>query len=168
MQRISKNFISRTRRWRQLFFCTFGQLNIWKQSSYLLPCIRISHVIFKYKSYYGKSEHRLRAKIDLPLNAIHGYFNRYRYKTLYFLCTSSRPSCNNSDLRIGKIRKRYYGCFYKTKYSNNSQSSRHKKSKEFMTERKRDNIFYKLIHISNSRIKSKFSRKPMPFFKVFL
>jgi len=39
-------------------------------------------------------------------------------KPFYFLCTSSRPSCDDPYLRIGKIRKCDYWCFYKTKYSN--------------------------------------------------
>src|SRR6185295_6114385 len=159
MQRVSKYLICRTG-WRGKFFVSsFRQLNVGQQRCYLLPCIRIIDVIFKHKRNDRKPEHRLGTKIDLSLNAVHCNFNRDGNKALDFLCTSAWPACDDAYLCIGKIRKGYDRCFDKTKYPDDGKRPRHKKSKQFMTQRKSDNIFYEFVHKPGIRIKGEFLRK---------
>ena len=117
MKRVPEYLVGRPGRGRQFLVCSFRQLDITQQSCYLLPCIGVIHIIFEYESHYRETKHGLRAKIDLSLDAIHGYFDRNGDKAFHFLRTSSRPSRNDADLRIGKIGKGDDRRLNKTKYS---------------------------------------------------
>src|SRR5262245_44101399 len=128
MKCVPEDLVCGSGRRRQFFLCAFWQFKVGKQGCDLLARIRIINIILEYQRDDREPKHRLRTKIDFSLYTIHRDLDRDRHKALHFLCTPTRPSCNNANLRVCKIREGDNGCSYETKDSNYGKSPRHKKS----------------------------------------